>query len=103
MFSLLPKDQTFIFYLNIIMNKPRLLTVVTHSESIGNVYTGSVVGLLVNCLISIVYMIMMHIAAYWILYSEFGRVSCIDLFSTSAMVNLEVKQETSLKKIIVED
>ena len=31
------------------------------------------------------------IAAYWILYSEFGLVSCIDIFSTSAMANLDVK------------
>ena len=61
--------------------KPRLLTVM---------YTpGRWCGLLVNCLISIVYKIC--IAAYWILYSEFGRVSCIDLFSTLAMDNLDVK------------
>ena len=52
----------------------------THSESIGNVYTKRVggAGLLVNCLISIVYMIC--IAAYWILYSVFRLVSCIEVF-----------------------
>ena len=40
--------------------------------------TGRWCGLLVNCLLSIVYM--MCIAAYWILYGELGLVSCIDLF-----------------------
>ena len=41
-------------------------------------------------LITIVYRIC--IAAYWILYSEFGLVSCIDFFSKSAMTNLDVKE-----------
>ena len=38
-----------------------------------------------NCLISIVYRVC--IAAYWILHSEFGLVSCNDIFSTSAMAS----------------
>ena len=55
--------------------KTRFLTVVV-ANSLRiyrfQMYTlnGSVVGLLVNCLISIVYRI--SIAAYWILYSEFA-------------------------------
>ena len=60
------------------------------TPNLSEMYTpGRWCGLLVNCLISIVYRIC--IAAYWILYSEFGLVSVSILFSTSAMVNLDVK------------
>ena len=79
-FSLLPKDQTFIFYLNTRFPLARIKTETFNCccLKLTPILSGRWCGLLVNCLIFIVHRIC--IAAYWILYSEFGLVSCIDLF-----------------------
>ena len=93
----------FIFYLNTRIHLSRLKTETFKcccfklTTNLWEMYTpGRWCGLLVNCLISIVYRTC--IAAYWILYSELGLVSCIDLFFDVSDGQLRCKINTTSSK-----